>query len=345
MSRVDIIVPCYNYAKHLSACVGSVLTQSHGDLRVLIIDDCSTDHSADVATQLVSQDRRVEFLRHTVNHGHIATYNEGLAWSTGDYTLLLSADDLLTPGALRRVVRLMDAHPDVGLAYGRQVVFNTEPPALPAHAIPYEGTWRVIPGSELIENCCAVGANPVPTPTAVLRTALLKALGGYRADLPHTADLEMWLRFAAHAPVGVLEADQAYKRLHAHNMQHGFLTAPVGDLRQRMAAFEVFFRDQGRRVAGAEGLERAATRSIAGEAFWGASAAFDRGDLIRCRECLSFALELDPDLKSRPEWFRFSLKRCIGPRLWGGMLSAVSRWRKLEAVSPGLFSSTGGPTR
>jgi len=60
----------------------------------------------------------VEFVRHTTNHRHIATYNEGLEWATAEYTLLLSADDLLTPGALERAVRVMDRHPEVGLTCG-----------------------------------------------------------------------------------------------------------------------------------------------------------------------------------------------------------------------------------
>src|SRR5437879_6166396 len=112
MSRVDVVVPCYKYGHFLHECVGSVLAQDGVEVRVLIIDDDSPDDSAAVAAGLAAGDDRVGFRRHATNRGHIATYNEGLlGWAEGDYALLLSADDVLTPGALGRATRLMDAHP------------------------------------------------------------------------------------------------------------------------------------------------------------------------------------------------------------------------------------------
>ena len=122
MSRVDVIVPCYRYGHYLRQCVESILSQSHGDLRVLIIDDASPDNTPEVARALAAQDPRVEYRRHEVNQGHIATYNEGLDWADGDYVLLLSADDLLTPGALERAIAPMDAYPEVGVSFGRQIL-------------------------------------------------------------------------------------------------------------------------------------------------------------------------------------------------------------------------------
>ena len=121
MSRVDVIIPCYRYGHFLRGCVESVLSQEGVDVRVLVLDDASPDHTAEVGEALAREDRRVTFRRHAANRGHIATYNEGLAWATGDYTLLLSADDLLTPGALGRAVAVLEAHPEVVLAYGREI--------------------------------------------------------------------------------------------------------------------------------------------------------------------------------------------------------------------------------
>ena len=71
------------------------------DVRVLIIDDASTDDTPQVGQTLASTDSRVQFRRHDANKGHIATYNEGLlGWAAARYSLLLSADDALVPGAL-----------------------------------------------------------------------------------------------------------------------------------------------------------------------------------------------------------------------------------------------------
>ncbi|MGZ4476136.1 MAG: glycosyltransferase family 2 protein, partial [Nocardioides sp.] len=116
--RVSVVVPCYNYGRYLPDAVGSALDQSGLDVDVLIVDDCSTDDSAAVALRLADADPRVRLLRHETNRGHIQTYNDGLAAVTGDYVVLLSADDLLTPDSLTRAVALMEAHPRVGLVYG-----------------------------------------------------------------------------------------------------------------------------------------------------------------------------------------------------------------------------------
>ena len=67
----------------------------------------------------------MEVAVHATNRGHIATYNEGLLeWADGDYSVLMSADDRLTPGALRRATDLLDAHPGVGFVYGHRAVLQ-----------------------------------------------------------------------------------------------------------------------------------------------------------------------------------------------------------------------------
>src|SRR5271167_2052829 len=86
MGTVDVVVPCYNYARYLRDCVQSVLSQTGVAVRVLVIDDASPDNTLQVGQDLAASDPRVEFRRHAVNKGHIATYNEGLLdWSTAEY--------------------------------------------------------------------------------------------------------------------------------------------------------------------------------------------------------------------------------------------------------------------
>src|SRR5437879_1067139 len=107
MSIVEVIVPCYNYGRFLRTCVESVLGQGEVEVRVLIVDDASQDDSETIGRALAAEDRRVQYRRHAVNQGHIATYNEGIDWLSGDYILLLSADDMLTPGAFARATKVL----------------------------------------------------------------------------------------------------------------------------------------------------------------------------------------------------------------------------------------------
>src|SRR4051812_15244302 len=126
---VSVVIPCYKYGNFLPRCVRSVLDQDGVDVRVLIIDDASPDDSAQVAFRLAAEDERVEARVHEVNKGHIATYNEGLLeWADGDYSVLISADDMLTPGALARATAVMEADAAIGFVYGHAAWWRDDQP-------------------------------------------------------------------------------------------------------------------------------------------------------------------------------------------------------------------------
>jgi glycosyltransferase involved in cell wall biosynthesis len=331
MNSVSVIIPCYNYARYLRGCVESVLSQEGVDVRVLVIDDASPDNTPEVGAKLAAEDGRVEFRRHAVNQRHIATYNEGLAWATGDYTLLLSADDLLTPGALARAARTFDSYPDVGLLYGRQILFNTNATLPDDHSSGDVCHYRIADGESFVATLCASGSNPVNTPTAIVRTRLLAEVGGYCAELPHTADMDLWLRFAVRSSVAILDANQAFKRMHGQNMQIDFTAGVLGDMTQRKAAFDGFFRRCGDLVKNREHLNIMAMRALGTEAFWAASTAFDRGDTAHCQTLINFALEVDPQITSRPEWYRFCWKRRFGKRVWSMVRPIVAQFQRRSA--------------
>jgi glycosyltransferase involved in cell wall biosynthesis len=333
MTRVDVVIPCYRYAHFLRACVDSVLSQPGVDVRVLILDDASPDDTPAVAGELTRRDPRVEYRRHETNQGHIATYNEGLlGWASGDCVLLLSADDLLAPGALRRAARVLEEHPEVGLVHGRQVFFGDEPGPAQTPEDTVSCPTVVLAGEAFVETCCTGGSNPVATPTAVVRTALQHEAGGYSKALPHTADMELWLRLAARSSVARVEAHQAYKRMHAANMQHEYVRGVLADLRQRQGAFESFFQGDGRRLAGRDRLQALAARRLGEAAFWAASRAFDRGDGAACRPLLEYAVQLAPGLASGREWARLRWKRRLGTRAWRVVRPLVERLRGRAAA-------------
>lgn len=167
MSRVSVVVPCYRYGHLLEQCVWSVLTQADVDVEVLIVDDASPDGSGEVAKRLGRTDARVEVVHHRENHGHISTYNEGFAWASGDYVVLLSADDCLTPGALARDARVLDAHPDVGLAYGTCIIhWSLEPYAGP---VATGRGFEVVDGRAWIAERCRLAFNPIFSAEAIVR--------------------------------------------------------------------------------------------------------------------------------------------------------------------------------
>lgn len=242
VSTVSVVVPCYRYGHFLDAAVASALGQQGVDVEVIVVDDASPDGSGDVVRRLAADEPRVTGVLQETNRGHIATYNHGLALATGDYVLLLSADDLLAEGSLRRATAILDATPSVGLVYGYAPEFEDRAPALHSRW-PHHTVW---PGDRWLERVSSSGQNPVSTPTAVMRRDLLEKVGGYDAELPHTADLLMWLRAAAHADVAYVNGvDQAFYRVHGANMHTTDFAALAQDRDERARAFRVFAEELG----------------------------------------------------------------------------------------------------
>ena len=317
MTSVDVVVPCYNYGHYLERCLESVLTQEGVDVRVLVIDDCSTDGSPDVADHLATKDPLIEVRRHDVNRGHIATYNEGLLeWADRDYVVLLSADDLLAPGALRRATSIMDAESNVGMVYGWAPYFQSND-ALPATSTAQKGTLRWS-GHDWIEGRCRTAYNVISSPEVVVRTSVQHAVGGYRPELPHAGDLEMWLRIAAVSDIAYVRGvPQAYYRVHPQSMQRMTFGADLDDLRQRREVFRQFFERNGDRVDDAARLHAMANSQLARQALWSVCRAYHRDDLDRVPvdSLIEFAEETSAEFDKSPEYRALRRRRRLGPKV------------------------------
>jgi glycosyltransferase involved in cell wall biosynthesis len=315
MSSVSVVIPCYKYGHYLADCVRSALYGQDGiDVRVLIIDDASPDDSAEVAHQLAAKDSRIEVQVHPTNRGHLATYNEGLLdWADGDYSVLLSADDRLTPGALTRAVGLLDQHPEVGFCYGHPVHFQHPGPPPPArtelrgHTV-WPGHWWLARRFREAQGC-------ITSPEVVVRTTLQHKVGGYDPALPATGDTEMWMRLAAHADVGYLRGvDQAYYRLHGNNMSTVDFGGQLAELAQRMAAYQAVIEGCGYLLPNRDELDGQVRRSIAGKALHRAARAYDRGrtDVVPVAELIALAEQCWPAYRELPEYRWLRVRQRIG---------------------------------
>jgi hypothetical protein len=339
MPSVDVFVPCYNYARFLPECVESVLGQAGVDVRVLILDDASPDDTPEVGRALAAADSRVTYRRHTTNRGHVATYNEGIEWATANYCLLLSADDVLTPGALARAATLMDHHPEVGFTFGRGV--TTDRPDFRGHPMAPDYRYKILSTTDFWEASCAEASNIVSTPTAVIRTSVQKAAGGYRPELPHTCDLEMWMRLAARGPVGAIEADQGFYRVHGANMHVQMFPAILKVLDQHRAAFDALFLAPGPLVRDAGRLRRMASRGLALGVVRTATRLFERGERAESHHLARLAAQIFPDVRREREWRRLQYKYRIG-QFGTRQIGRVLRiFRPAPAVARDPFGRSG----
>ncbi|MFB9740831.1 glycosyltransferase [Pseudonocardia sulfidoxydans] len=332
----DVAIPCYRYGTMLPTAVRSVLDQESVEVRIRIIDDASGDGSADVARELAAADPRVEVVEHPVNKGHIATFTEGVIdFPTGDYTLLMSADDALTPGALRRAADLFRERPDVVLVYGNAIYWDDGEPMPTARTGP--ARHIVYDGRDWLRRRFAVGANCAASPAVITRTETQQKAGGYDAACLHTSDFEMWMRLSLYGSVGFLaDVDQAYCRGHGENMsvEAEERNGGVGDLRMRLLACTVLLDKAGVMLPDADKLDRTVRRRLAADALLRVSRSYDKGarDEDANRQLVEFAREAVDDLASLPEWHALKLRERLGPRV-------------SHAVSPLVITAAGRRVR
>lgn len=288
-ATVTVVIPCYNYGRFLPGLVESALQQTDVDAHVIIVDDASPDGSGVVARQLASKyPGRVTAMIHEQNRGHIATYNDGLAAVETEYATLISADDMLAPGSLGRATRLMSRFPRVGMVYGHASVFYSEPNPKKR---PLPESWSVWNGREWIGWTSKIGRNLIVSPEVVMRTQAIREIGLYNAALPHSADLEYWLRAAARWDVGRVNGrSQAYYRMHGSNMHLTQFASLAVDLRLRFEAFETLDAPELRAfVPQSERSVKKAREAIARQAVVMAARELDRG---ASREGIEPLLEL-----------------------------------------------------
>jgi glycosyltransferase involved in cell wall biosynthesis len=292
MSSIDVVIPCFQYGRFLRDSVGSVLQQDVEYLRVLIIDNGSTDNSLDVARQLASEDSRVHIVAHQRNLGPLPSFNEGIDWATADYFMTLDADDLLVPGCLRRSMSILDKDPSIVFCYGAERCVSGDGAISIEHSTEQlDAEWRISSGRDFIRRLCSKGYNFVGNPTVVRRTEIQKSIGHYDPELTYAVDMNMWLRLATRGKVAETPALQGIRRVHPGQMTQSYRDAPVMDLIEHLNNFEHFFRHEGAWLPGAGKERRRVTRRIAFNGLYMAASLILARRLQPSVPCIHFSLK------------------------------------------------------
>jgi glycosyltransferase involved in cell wall biosynthesis len=188
--RISVCIDSFNYGRFLSEAIESVLGQSFTDFEVVILDDCSTDDSFEIAQRYASRDNRIRALRNSANLGMVKNRNACLAQAQGDYVKWLHADDFLCSSeALGRMAATLDNNKAVSLvASARRIVSEDSKPI---------DTWscfdqeRPIAGTTVINRCLFEQRNLIGGPSAVMFRRALSTRGFDDAFFV-MADMEMW---------------------------------------------------------------------------------------------------------------------------------------------------------
>ncbi len=256
---VSVIVPCYNGAAFLEEALRSALAQSYPEVEVVVVDDGSTDSSAEIARRFP-----VRYIRQE-NRGLSEARNLGIRESKGSYLVFLDADDRLKPRAIETGLGALALRPDCALTVGDHVFIAADSSYLADSAKErhlhshYEALLR----SNFIEMISSV----------LFRRSIFDEVGGFDATLRVAEDYELYLRIAREWPICCHPVIVAEYRMHGTNTSRDselMLTTTLQVLKSQARYLD---NDPGRLIAFHRG------RSILAKAVW-ASACVRTGTFL-----------------------------------------------------------------
>jgi glycosyltransferase involved in cell wall biosynthesis len=184
---ISVIIPTYNYAQFLDDALNSVLKQNIvNDIEIIIIDDGSTDNTAEVVKPFLSCNLKYIYQK---NAGLSAARNTGIQASKGRLIQFLDADDMLGKYALSGRLKVLHGNPDISVAVCRTKIFRSSAKGRP-DALLLEG-WPIYTRHLDIHLC---NFNIAPPHAFLLRRDIIDHIGWFDPNLSACEDYDFWLR-------------------------------------------------------------------------------------------------------------------------------------------------------
>lgn len=202
---VTIVVPVYNGERYLRESLDSIVAQDYPNLEILVMDDASTDGSADI---IASYGDRLTHHRQPRNRGQFDNVSDGIELAAGEYVAVYHADDVYLPSIVSREAAFLAAHPQAGAVFALDVMID---PAGRERGqgkvlLPDEIGEGGLLDYETILNLLLRYKNRIfRAPSSMVRASVYREMGRYRGrEFPVAADFEMFFRIARRHPVGIL---------------------------------------------------------------------------------------------------------------------------------------------
>lgn len=191
MATVDVIIPAFNAAKYLPIALESVFSQTFDDWQILLVDDGSTDNTAEVIAPFLDRfGSKIRYIKQN-NRGLPAARNTAIRASTSEFLALLDADDVWMPCRLSESLKVLAERPRAGLAYGLITCIDPEGRILKTWN---EGNPRHAEGR--IAPYIYMRKVELPCPTITFRRKCVDEVGLFDETMRATEDRELWLRIA-----------------------------------------------------------------------------------------------------------------------------------------------------
>jgi glycosyltransferase involved in cell wall biosynthesis len=227
--EVTVVVPTHNRAELMMATVRSVLRQRDVALRLVIVDDGSSDETPAVLASIV--DERVQWHRNEQPGGVSNARNTGLAMVDTEWVAFTDDDDLWAPNKLARQLESLRAKPTAKWSCVGAVVVDDA-----LHILRHERPPKTsgLATHVLRNNCIPAGGSGV-----LASTRLTRDVGGFDPQFSNLADWDMWIRLALEAPATAVSEPLVAYRVHTGGMAHG-----VGRTEQELAVITAKYADE-----------------------------------------------------------------------------------------------------
>ena len=205
---ISIVIAAYNQAPFIAACLESIFNQTHTNHEIIVINDGSTDATADI---LSGYDGRIKIISQE-NRGRSAARNRGFMAASHDWIALLDADDLWDPEKLAKQVAALNKYPEIDFIATNTIWFNDQGPIkenffktmIRLHRIParIDGTLKIFDGNiypVLLEE------NFIITSSVLMRRDRLSEVGYFDESFPRCEDRDLWLRLAPYYRFAIID--------------------------------------------------------------------------------------------------------------------------------------------
>jgi glycosyltransferase involved in cell wall biosynthesis len=218
---VSVIIPTYNRSRFLSETLDSVLNQTYKDTEIIVVDDGSTDGTAQLVRKYA---RRIRYIYQKRSERSSAR-NRGVRESCGEYVAFLDSDDLWLPEKIERQVKVLNEKREIGVVY-------TDVQFIDECGRAYEGTicWAALQRKRrsLYEDLMTRNVISGSASSVLLRRECLETAGPFDEGMNACEDLDLWRRLAAHYRFHKIDLPLVKLRVHVENTQDRLGTMAKG---------------------------------------------------------------------------------------------------------------------
>jgi glycosyltransferase involved in cell wall biosynthesis len=215
MPKVDVIIPAYNAARYLPAAIESVIAQTFEDWQIVLVDDGSTDNTADVVAPFVDRlGPKLKYIQQPNRGLPAVARNVAIANSSAEFLALLDADDVWLPCRLSESLQCFEGRPQVGLTYGFNDRIDSEGKILDTFDRKQEhGEGRIAPYIYMRKI-------DLPCPTITFRRKCVDEVGPFdeSRSLRGIEDRDLWLRIALRYEVAFVPKVVAHYRVSPNSL-------------------------------------------------------------------------------------------------------------------------------